>query len=108
MARFNLNPRSLLVRTRFNYEKLPGADANARSNSPIFDHPYIKSFKHRNPWANRIQRPRFSLVRVLTLILATFVITTFVSVGVYKRHVRSRDRGPGVEKKLYHWEHYPR
>lgn len=107
MARFNINASTLFGRSRFSYEKLPGADANARSTSP-FDHPYIKQFKHRNPWANRIQRPRFSLVRVLTLILATFVITTFLSVGIYKRHVRSRAGIPGVEKKLYHWEHYPR
>jgi hypothetical protein len=108
MSRFNhLNPRKLLVRTRFNYEKLPGG-GDSQGASPLFSHPYIKSFKHRNPWANRIQRPRLSFARVLTLLFVAVLFSCMIGAGAYKRHINNRDRNKGVEKKLYHWEHYPR
>jgi hypothetical protein len=94
------------VPSRFNYEKLPGGESQAPS--PLFSHPYIKSFKHRNPWANRIQRPRLSFARLLSLFVVVILCASMIGAGVYRRHVRDRQNHKGPEKKLYHWEHYPR
>ena len=106
MARFNtLDPRNLLVRTRFSYEKLPGAESQA--SSPIFNGPLIKSLRHRNSWANRIQRPRMSIARVLCAIVTAVVVAVVFGMGIYTRH-HPRERSKGEGRKLYHWEHYPR
>lgn len=103
MSRFNIHPRKLFIRTRFNYEKLPGADS--QSSSPLFNAPSFKSWKHRNPWANRLQRPRLSFSRVITLFVAALLLTTMLAGGLWKvkKHPERKD-----DRKLYHWEHYPR
>ncbi|KAF2276579.1 uncharacterized protein EI97DRAFT_450363 [Westerdykella ornata] len=108
MSRFQINARKLLsVRTsRFNYEKLPGAESQA--SSPLFSSPYFRSWKQRNQWPNRLQRPRLSFARVVTLIITALLLTSMLATGLYRRHLRDRDRGKGEERKLYHWEHYPK
>lgn len=106
MSRFHVNPRKLFIRTRFNYEKLPGGES--QSSSPLFQTPLIKSWKYRNPWAGRLQRPRLSLSRIIMLAVTTLLLASMLGTGIYKRHIRDRDRNRGEERKLYHWEHYPR
>jgi hypothetical protein len=106
MSRFHINPRKIFVRTRFNYEKLPGGDS--QSSSPLFNTPIIKSFKQRNPWATRLQRPRLSFARLVTLFVTAVVLASMLGTGIYKRHQRHQSQHKGEERKLYHWEHYPR
>ena len=106
-SRFNLNPRRLFVRTRFNYEKLPGADS--QNSSPLFGTPLIKSWKHRSPlWSNRLQRPRLSFARVIMLMVTTLLLASMLGTGIYRRHRWNEQQGKGEERKQYHWEHYPR
>jgi hypothetical protein len=105
MSRFNINPK-LFIRTRFNYEKLPGADS--QSSSPLFSTPLIKSWKHRNPWANRLQRPRMSFARIVMLMITSVLLAAMLGTGIYNKHRAHQDRNKGEERKLYHWEHYPR
>ena len=102
-SRFNLKTPKMFIKTRFNYEKLPGADS--QSSSPLFNAPSFKSWKHRNPWANRLQRPRLSFSRVITLFVAALLLTTMLAGGLWKvkKHPERKD-----DRKLYHWEHYPR
>jgi hypothetical protein len=105
-SRFNLNPRKLFVRTRFNYEKVPG---DSQTSSPLFGTPLIKSWKHRNPmWANRLQRPRLSFARIIMLMITSLLIASMIGTGVYRRHSWNDTQGKGEERKQYHWEHYPR
>ncbi|KAF2651134.1 hypothetical protein K491DRAFT_104483 [Lophiostoma macrostomum CBS 122681] len=107
MSRFNMNPRKLFIRTRFgNYEKLPGADS--QSSSPLFSTPLIKQWKQRNPWAGRVQRPRLSIARVLMLIITSVLLATMVGTSIYRRRTWKDSQNKGEERKLYHWEHYPR
>ena len=105
-SRFNMNPRKLFVRTRFNYEKLPG---DSQNSSPLFGTPLIKSWKQRNPlWANRLQRPRLSFARIIMLIITSLLLSSLLGTTVYRRH-RWTDQGhKSEERKQYHWEHYPR
>lgn len=106
MSRFNINPRKLFIRTRFNYDKLPTADS--QSSSPLFSTPSIKAWKRSNPWANRIQRPRLSFARIITLVITAVLLASMLGTGIYKKRIGDRDRNKGEERKLYHWEHYPR
>ena len=107
MSRFNVNPRKLLIRTRFgNYEKLPGADS--QSSSPLFSTPMIKSWKQKNPWAGRMQRPRLSLFRVIMIVVTAALMASMVGTSIYRRHRWRDSQNKGEERKLYHWEHYPR
>jgi hypothetical protein len=106
MSRFNINPRKLLIRTRFNYEKLPGAES--QTSSPLFSTPILKSWKQRNAWASRIQRPRMSFARILALAVTLMLIFSMIATGVYRRRVPPGEQKKSEERKLYHWEHYPR
>lgn len=104
-SRFNLNPGKLFVRTRFNYEKLPGADLQNSSPS-LFS---AKSWKHRNPlFRNGLQRPRLSLARVITLMVTLLLLGSMLGGGIYRKHMRTEQQRKGEERKQYHWEHYPR
>ncbi|KAF2010540.1 hypothetical protein BU24DRAFT_356225 [Aaosphaeria arxii CBS 175.79] len=96
----------MFIRTRFNYEKLPGADS--QTASPLFGTPTFKSLKHRAPWVGRLQRPRLSFARILTLVVASLLIASMIGTSVYRRHRWNEDRNRPDERKLYHWEHYPR
>lgn len=101
------NPGKLFIRTRFNYEKVPG-DSQANSPLPLFN---TKSWgnKVRQPaWANRIQRPRMSFARLITLAVTVVVLVSMLSTGIYRRHRWHQQQRHGDEKKTYHWEHYPR
>lgn len=95
MARFSVkeNVRELLVATRGRYEKLPTSEA-------IYN-------RGRNSWANRLQRPRMSLTRMIAVTLVTVFIISLTGTVTYKKHHR-HDGGPAPEKKQYHWEHYDR
>ena len=105
-SRFNAG--KLFIRTRFNYEKLPGADSQASAPLPLFN---TKSWSHkyRQPgWTNRMQRPRLSLTRLLTLVVAAIVLVSMLGTGVYKRHRWNALQRLGEDRKQYYWEHYPR
>lgn len=109
MPRFNLNPRKLLVRTTRvggkEYEKLSGAESQA--GSPLFTTPgIVNGWRQRHSWANRLQRPRMSIARMLSLAIVLMVFLGMVFGGIY--HRRLPERHKGEEKKLYHWEHYPK
>lgn len=101
------NPSKLFIRTRFNYEKLPGDSQNS-SPLPLFS---TKSWgnKYRQPaWANRMQRPRLSFARLITLAITIVVLVSMLGTGIYRRHRWNAQRQKGEDRKVYHWEHYPR
>lgn len=104
-SRFNLKTPKMFIRTRFNYEKLPGGDANS---SPMFrSGSWSKSY--RSPvWANRLQRPRLSLARLVMLLVASLMLVSMLATGVYRKHRWNHAQRKGDDRKLYHWEHYPR
>jgi hypothetical protein len=102
------NPGKLFIRTRFNYEKLPGADSQASSPLPLFSSKSWGSRARQPSWASKVQRPRLSLARIITLLVALVVLVSMLSTGIYRRHRWSSTENSGDEKKQYHWEHYPR
>jgi len=100
-SRFNAS--KLFIRTRFNYEKLPTAD---QSPLPLFS---TKSWgsKYRQPaWSNRMQRPRLSFSRLVTLVVTIIVLSSMLGTGIYRRQ-RYAQQHKGEDRKQYHWEHYP-
>jgi hypothetical protein len=102
------NPGKLFIRTRFNYEKVPGQDSQASSPLPLFS---SKSWghKYRQPiWANRLQRPRLSFARLITLAVTIVVLVSMLGTGIYRRHRWNAQQRKGEDRKQYHWEHYPR
>ena len=102
------SPGKLLIRTRFNYEKVPAAESQASSPLPLFS---AKSWGHkvRQPaWATRLQRPRLSFSRLIALVVAALVLVSMLSTGIYRRHRWHQQQRHGEEKMQYHWEHYPR
>lgn len=102
------NPGKLFIRTRFNYEKLPGQDSQGSSPLPLFS---TKSWgkKYSQPaWASRIQRPRLSFARLITLAVTVILVFSMIGTGVYRRHRWHAQPHKGDERKQYHWEHYPR
>lgn len=104
-SRFNLKTPKMFIRTRFNYEKLPAADAQ----SPPFLRAGSWSKSYRSPmWANRLQRPRMSFARLVMLLVASLMIVSMLGTGVYRRHRWHNQQRKGDDRKLYHWEHYPR
>lgn len=106
-SRFNLKTPKMFIKTRFNYEKLPGGDS--QGSSPLFARTGTWSKSHRSPiWANRLQRPRLSLARILVLICAALLLVSMLATGIYKKHKWNKQQRKGDDRKLYHWEHYPR
>ncbi|CAI9624979.1 unnamed protein product [Alternaria burnsii] len=102
------NPGKLFIRTRFNYEKVPGQDSQGSSPLPLFS---SKSWgkKYSQPaWANRLQRPRLSFARLITLAVTIVLLASMLGTGIYRRHRWNHQHQPGDERKQYHWEHYPR
>jgi hypothetical protein len=102
------NPGKLFIRTRFNYEKLPGQESQGPSPLPLFS---TKSWskKYSQPaWASRIQRPRLSFARLITLAVTVILVFSMIGTGVYRRHRWHAQPHKGDERKQYHWEHYPR
>lgn len=105
-SRFNAS--KLFIRTRFNYEKLPGADSQSSSPLPLFSSKSWGNSRGRQPsWVNKVQRPRFSMARILTLLVTVVVLASMLGGGIYRRHKMHLQHG-GDERKQYHWEHYPR
>lgn len=103
------NPGKLFIRTRFNYEKLPGADSQSSSPLPLFNTKSWGNNKYRQPaWATRIQRPRLSFARLVTLAVTITLLASMLATGIYRRHRWNDQRNRGDEKKQFHWEHYPR
>jgi hypothetical protein len=110
MPSSRFDPGKLFIRTRFNYEKVPAADSQASSPLPL---PLFstKSWGHkvRQPtWANRLQRPRMSFARLITLAVTTIVLVSMLATGIYRRHKWHQQLRHGEAQKQYHWEHYPR
>jgi ABC-type lipoprotein release transport system permease subunit len=106
-SRFNLKTPKMFIRTRSNYEKLPGGDS--QSTSPTRIGSWSKNY--RSPaWASRLQRPRMSFARVVMLIVAALMLVSMLATGIYKkRHWRKdHQQRKGDDRKLYHWERYPR
>lgn len=103
------NPGKLFIRTRFNYEKVPGQDSQNSSPLPLFSSKTWGN-KYRQPaWATRIQRPRLSFARLITLAVTIVLLTSFLGTGIYRRHRWNHQQHKGDEgRKQYHWEHYPR
>jgi hypothetical protein len=102
------NPGKLFIRTRFNYEKVPGQDSQASSPLPLFS---SKSWgkKYNQPaWANRLQRPRLSFARLITLAVTIVLLASMLGTGIYRRHRWNDQQRAGDERKKYHWEHYSR
>ena len=65
-------------------------------------------FELRGP-ANRIQRPRLSFARLITLAVTIVILTSMLGTGIYRRHRWNNPQHGGDEgRKQYHWEHYPR
>ncbi|KAF2822650.1 hypothetical protein CC86DRAFT_81078 [Ophiobolus disseminans] len=107
MPSSRFSPGKLFIRTRFNYEKLPGAESGPASPLPLFS---SKTWgpKGRQPaWANRLQRPRMSFARLLTLAVTVVVLVSMLATGIYRRHRWHKQLGHESAKQ-YHWEHYPR
>lgn len=101
------NPGKLFIRTRFNYEKVPG-DSQTSSPLPLFSSKTWGN-KYRQPaWANRIQRPRLSFARLVTLAVTIVVLVSMLGTGIYRRHRWNAQLRKGEDRKQYHWEHYPR
>jgi hypothetical protein len=94
-SRFNLKTPKMFIRTR--YEKLPGGDS--QNASPLF-RSGTWSKGYRSPsWANRLQRPRMSFARIVMLAIVSILLVK----GRWKHQHHKGD-----DRKLYHWEHYPR
>jgi len=107
MPSSRFDPGKLFIRTRFNYEKVPGAD-RTDDPLPLFN---AKSWgpKVRQPaWANRLQRPRMSFARLITLAVTIVVLVSMLATGIYRRHKWHQQLRHGEAAKQYHWEHYPR
>ncbi|KAF2006330.1 hypothetical protein P154DRAFT_257246 [Amniculicola lignicola CBS 123094] len=103
----NINPRKLFVRTPFSYEKLPSADS--QTSSPLFGAPSLKSWTKRNPFSDRLRRPRMSFARIVMLLVAAVLLTSMIATGIVRKHRWSSDhRKEGQQKFRYHWEHYPK
>lgn len=102
------NPSNLFVRTRFNYEKLPGQDSQGSSPLPLFSTKSWGKKVGQPAWANRIQRPRLSFARLITLAVTAVLVFSMIGTGVYRRHRWHGEQHKGDERKQYHWEHYPR
>lgn len=102
------NPGKLFIRTRFNYEKVPGIDSQTSSPLPLFSSKsWSAGTRPRQPsWVNKVQRPRFSMSRILTLLVTAVVLASMLGGGLYRRHRMHMQHG--AERKQYHWEHYPR
>ncbi|KAF2186753.1 hypothetical protein K469DRAFT_687105 [Zopfia rhizophila CBS 207.26] len=98
----NLDPRKLFVRTRFHYEKLPGADS--QSSSPLFASPLIKSWKNKERW----RRPRMSFMRLIILMVTTLLLASMLGSGIYRRHKWNEEQRKKGQRQLHHWEHFPR
>jgi hypothetical protein len=108
MPSSRFSPGKLFIRTRFNYEKVPGAESGATSPLPLFS---SKTWgpKGRQPaWATRLQRPRMSFARLITLVVGAVMVVVLIASGVYRRHRWNQPLRHGESAKLYHWEHYPR
>ena len=104
-SRFNLKTPKMFIKTRFNYEKLPGGDS--QSSSPIRMGPWSKNY--RSPvWANRLQRPRMSFARLLMLAVAVVMAFSMLATGIYKKRRWNDHQRKPDDRKLYHWERYPR
>lgn len=102
-SRFGLKTPKMFIRTR--YEKLPGGDS--QNASPLF-RSGTWSKGYRSPmWANRLQRPRMSFARILMLAIVSILLVSMTVTGIVK-HVRLKHHHKGDDRKLYHWEHYPR
>jgi len=95
MSRFGIkeNVRELLVRTRGTYEKLPGGESMSWKH-------------HRKNWANRMQRPRMSITRIITFVVVAVVLTVMLATGIYKKRVHRGQVAEADTKKQYHWQHY--
>lgn len=103
------NPGKLFIRTRFNYEKLPGADSQASSPVPLFSSKSWGKHYRQPAWANRLQRPRLSFARLITLAVAIMLMVSMLGTGIYRRHRWNAQQRKGDDsRKQYHWEHYPR
>ena len=105
-SRFNAG--KLFIRTRFNYEKLPGADSQASSPLPLFSSKSWGTRGRQPSWVNKVQRPRFSMARLLALLVAVAVFASMLGGGIYRRHKNHMQHGGDEGKHGYHWEHYPR
>ncbi|CAI6334706.1 unnamed protein product [Periconia digitata] len=104
-SRFNLKTPKMFIKTRFNYEKLPGGDS--QSSSPIRMGSWSKNY--RSPvWAQRLQRPRMSFARLVMLAVAAVMLVSMLATGIYKRRKWHDPQRKSDSRKLYHWEHYPR
>ncbi|ORY08652.1 hypothetical protein BCR34DRAFT_488456 [Clohesyomyces aquaticus] len=106
MSPIKFNPRNLFVRTRFPYEKLPGADS--QSSSPLFSTPMIKSWRNRSPFSDRWRRPRLSLGRIIMLMVLALLLSSMIATGIVRQHRYNDEQRKKGERKLYHWEHFPR
>ena len=82
-SRFNAG--KLFIRTRFNYEKLPGADSQASSPLPLFSSKSWGTRGRQPSWVNKVQRPRFSMARLLALLVAVAVFASMLGGGIYRR-----------------------
>lgn len=102
------NPGKLFIRTRFNYEKLPGAESQASSPLPLFSSKSWANKSRQPAWTSRIQRPRLSLARLITLALTVVVLVSMLGTGLYRRRRWNAQQRNGDDRKQYHWEHYPR
>ncbi|KAF1955116.1 hypothetical protein CC80DRAFT_112700 [Byssothecium circinans] len=104
-SRFNLKTPKMFIKTRFNYEKLPGGDS--QSSSPIRMGSWSKNY--RSPvWANRLQRPRMSFARLVMLVVAALMLVSMLATGIYKKRRWNDHQRKPDDRKLYHWERYPR
>jgi hypothetical protein len=95
MSRFGIKEygRELLVRTRGTYEKLPGGESMSWKH-------------HRKNWANRMQRPRMSIARIVAFVVVAVVLTSMLATGIYKKRVHRGQMAEADTKKQYHWQHY--
>lgn len=100
------NPRKLFIRTRFNYEKVPGAESQAASPLPLFSSKSWGTRGRQPSWVDKVQRPRFSLARILALLVTVVVVASMLGGGAYRRHKSHMQHGDG-ERKQFHWQHYP-
>lgn len=98
------NPSKLFIRTRFNYEKLPNADSQGAL--PLFGTKSWGTRARQPSWVNKVQRPRFSMARIVTLLVTAVVLASMLGGGIYRRHRMHLQHGD--DRKQYHWEHYPR
>ena len=103
-SRFNLKTPKMFIRTR--YEKLPGGDS--QSSSPLF-RSATWSKGYRSPkWAKGLQRPRMSFARIVMLVIVSILLVSMTVTGIVKGRWKHHHHSKGDDRKLYHWEHYPR